>query len=387
MWLINELSPENKTICNFRRENAENIIRFYNEFVKALAGAGYIEGKVVAVDGTKIRANNSRRNNFSVKKLDRHIEYINKKITEYMGELDKNDKIEELEQRKERYIGYKNRIESGEVSEVSVTDRDSRMMKASNGGKDVSYNVQATVDSKHKLIAGVLVTNTPNDQGQLHNSAKAVKDNLGLKDMTVLGDKGYYSTEDIKKCHDDGITTIVAKPDKKDSDDALFKKEEFIYDKDTDSYTCPAGQILRFSAEDKCYMRYRNVKACNKCALKSLCTKGNRKDICRHVHEEHAEQNDSDFEENTALYRTRQELSEHPFGTIKRTMGIRQFLLRGLVNVNAEAALIFLAYNLKRLRNIDNTDNKKDDRFVLPIAYLLFYTMCYMLRLKTVYVD
>jgi len=371
MWLINELTPENKTICNFRRENAENIVRFYNEFVRALKDMGYIDGKVVAVDGTKIRANNSRRNNFSLKKINRQIDYIDKKLSEYINELDKNDKIEELKERKEKYLGYKQRIADGEVSEVSVTDSDSRMMKASNGGADVSYNVQAVVDSKHKLVAGVLVTNEPNDQGQLHKAAKGVKDNLDLETMTALGDKGYHATEDFKKCHEDGITTIVSKPDKKDSGDGLFKKEDFIYDNDTDSYTCPAGQVLSFSTQDKWYRRYRNVKACKKCAMKPLCTKGNRKDICRHEHEEYADKNDKDFDENTALYRTRQELSEHPFGTIKRTMGIRQFLLRGLIKVNAEAALIFLAYNLKRLRNLDNGDNKKDDRLIQSACVIL----------------
>ena len=382
MWLLNELRPDSTTIRNFRRENAANLIRFFNEFCRKLAEQGYIDGKIVAIDGTKIRANNSRRNNYSLKKLDRHIDYIDRKITEYMQELDKNDKLEELQERKAKYKEFRERISNGEVTEVSATDSDSRLMRQGNGGADVSYNVQAAVDSKHKLIAGVMVTNEPNDQGQLSKAAKAVKDNLGLKTMTVPADKGYYSTEDFKACHADGITTLVSRPKEREAAKELFRKEDFRYDKENDCYYCPAGQILKFSTEDKGYKRYRNVKACKSCNFKQYCTKGNRRDLCRHIHEEHAEQNDRDFAKNQETYKLRQQLSEHPFGTVKRTMGIRQFLSRGLVNVNAEAALIFLAYNLKRLRNIqmNNPNNTRDyplccqilAQFVFFLLLLLF---------------
>ncbi len=174
-WLVGEIIPDQKTISSFRTSNSENIKRFFNEYARRLYDEGYIDGKIVSVDGTKIRANNSKRNNFSAGKLDRHIEYINTKLAEYQNELDKNDRIEELEERKAKYESYRTRIASGEVTEVSVTDPDSRLMKQGNNGVDVSYNVQAAVDAKNKLIAGIAVTNEPNDQGQLYPVAKSVK--------------------------------------------------------------------------------------------------------------------------------------------------------------------------------------------------------------------
>jgi transposase len=378
MWLINGLRPENTTICNFRRENAVNLVRFFNEFSVALADAGYIEGKIVAIDGTKIRANNSKRNNFSAKKLDRHIEYLDKRIAEYMGELDKNDKIDELKERKGKYISFKRRIESGEVTEVSTTDPDSRLMKQGNNGVDVSYNVQAAVDSKNKLFAGFLVTNEPNDQGQLHKVAKSVKDNLSLDKMIVPADKGYYDTDDIKKCHDDKITTLVSKPDAPKESKEFFKKCDFKYSPEEDIYICPAGNKLKGGKPDKNgYKRYRNSKACHHCPIKHKCTVGYRKDLGRHQYAGVAEKNDLDFANNQDIYRQRQLLCEHPFGTVKRTMGIRQFLMRGLINVNAEAALIFLAYNLKRLRTIHKESDKKDGQvlfsLLLPIFFMFFF--------------
>jgi hypothetical protein len=114
---------------------------------------------------------------------------------------------------------------------------------------------------------------------------------------------------------------------------------------------------LRFSVEEKNGTRkYRNPKACKNCPLKQQCTVSVYRTVSRHKYAEHAEQNDKDFAQHYDIYRLRQLLCEHPFGTVKRTMGIRQFLTRGLVNVSAEAALIFLCYNLKRLRNINQSD-------------------------------
>jgi len=382
MWLLNELKPDSTTIRNFRRENAENITRFFNQHARQLCEEGLIDGKITSIDGSKVRANNSKRNNFSIKKLNRHIEYIDKKLTQYLSEVDKNDRIEELQERKDKYEGYKKQIESGEVTEVSTVDPDARLMRQGNGGADVSYNVQVAVDSKHKLIAGVLVTNEPNDQGQLSKVAKSVKENLDLEKMTVPADKGYYDTKDFKECHDANIETIVAKPDHKESQDGLYKKEDFHYDKEKDCYTCPAGKILNFSTEDRHYRRYRNTKACRKCEQKSLCTRNNRRDICRHEHIEHAERNDRAFKENQDIYKLRQQLSEHPFGTMKRTMGIRQFQTRGLPNVKAEAALIFLCYNLKRLRTI-NPNYWKTGQFLVILMFFQFFSQLFKKPSKT----
>ena len=167
--------------------------------------------------------------------------------------------------------------------------------------------------------------------------------------------------EDFKKCHEDSITTIVPKPEDNSSDSVGFKKDNFEYDKEKDCYRCPAGRTLGFSYEDENgFRRYQNCKACAGCALKKQCTAGIRRVITRHKFTEAAEKNDRDFADNQDIYRMRQLLSEHPFGTVKRAMGVRQFLTIGLTNVTAETALIFLACNLKRLRVIHKTDNKKD---------------------------
>jgi len=354
MWLLNGLKPDDRTICNFRSDNAQNITRFFNEVTKSLKSADLIDGKIVAVDGTKIRANNSKRNNYSLTKLKRLIDGIDKKIAEYMTELDKNDELEELKERKTKYEGFKEDIKSGKVSEVSTTDPDARLMKQGNNGTDVSYNVQVAVDSKNKLIAGVLVINEANDQGQLSKVALSVKDNLGLNTMLTPADKGYYDTDDIKTCKDNNITTIVATPKEREPEEGIeFKKSDFQYNEEKDCYRCPNGETLRFSTEDDDgTRRYENRKACKNCPKKEQCTKGVRRVITRHEYAKYAEENDKRYKEDYEIYKLRQLLCEHPFGTAKRTMGIRQFKTTGLTKVSAETALIFLCYNLKRLRRI-----------------------------------
>lgn len=354
MWLLNKLTPESKTICNFRKDNTVNIVRFFKEFCLALTKKGYIDGKVMAIDGTKIRANNSKRNNFSAKKLDRHIEYINKKINSYMYELDKNDEIESLKDRKIQYESMKERLKQDQLSEISLNDPDSKLMRTANNGVDVCYNVQAVVDSKHKLIAGVALASGANDQGQLGEVMPLLKEELELEKTTVLADKGYYKTEDFKTCEDNNITTIVAGYDKAES--KIISVDEFAYDPCEDVYVCPQGNKL-FSSKvyEGGHKKYRNQRACRNCPLRAKCTTStNYRTISRHIHKASAERNDKRYAENKELYKQRQMLVEHPFGTIKRTMGIRQFVTCGKESVAAEAALIFLCYNLKRLRVIHN---------------------------------
>ena len=377
MWLLNGLQPDDWTICAFRRENAENIARFFNEFVVALKNAKYIDGKLVGIDGTKIRANNSKRNNYSLKKLDRLIDRIDGKAIQYLQKLENGDKItqDEVKQqearlaRKAEYECYKKRIKDGEVAEVSTTDPDSRIMLHGDNGTNPSFNVQGAVDSKNKLLTGLLVVNEPNDQGQLHKVAKATKENLELDEITVVADKGYFKTEDLKDCHEDKIETIVSPPDDPKTD-VFSKAEHFTFDKENDCYTCPNNQILTFSVEEKNGSRkYRNPKACKNCPLKLQCTKSTYRTVSRHKHDAAAEKNNKTFLEKYDLYQQRQLLCEHPFGTIKRTMAVRQFLTRGLKNVTAEAAIIFTCYNLKRLRNIKQYEDKNTTppALILPI--------------------
>jgi len=354
MWLIHGLKPESKTICNFRKDNAENLKRFFNEFAKKLAEAGLIDGKVVGIDGTKIRANNSKKRHYTRNWLAMQIERTEKRIAEYITELDKNDVLERLQAKREKLFSYKEKLDSGEVDQVALTDPESRMMQMSNGGYNIGYNAQAAVDGKNKLIAGFDIATQPSDHGLLYSVAKDVKDNLAFESMTVVADKGYYKMDDIKSCHDDNIETLVSitqggRPSKK-----LFHKSQFAYDEQTDTYTCPQGHKLSFSELCKSNNSrvYKNWLACQKCPVKSQCTKSRCRTVSHHNFREAYLRNYNMLENHKDIYRLRCQLCEHPFGIIKSIMGYTQFLTRGTRKVTAELAMIFTSYNLKRLRNI-----------------------------------
>ena len=244
------------------------------------------------------------------------------------------------------------------AAEVSTTDPDARLMAVNKNGIEVSYNVQTAVDQKHKLVVDSEVTNNPADQGQLSTIAKQAKETLGVKEIKVLADKGYYSTNDLVECETNHIETYVprqkytgniANPD--------FQADKFQYDQEQDVYLCPGGQVLYPSRVREVngvkYQDYKNYRACRDCSLKEQCTKAQKgRTISRNLHQVLMDEIDQRTRENQQLYRQRQMIVEHPFGTIKRTWGYSYFLTRGLDSVSAENKLHMLAYNLRRIINI-----------------------------------
>jgi hypothetical protein len=229
-----------------------------------------------------------------------------------------------------------------------------------NNNIDVSYNVQTTVDSKHKLIADFKVTQKPNDLGELDNMALRAKRLFRGKGFEVLADKGYYKAEDLKKCTENGITPYVNKQSfSNGTGDKDFYPDKFKYDKEKKIYICPAGKELKYTRDRKqkdkgiIGYEYRNRQTCGSCEFKQRCTKSEKgRSIFRHIDQDFLDTIDLQTELNMDKYKQRQMIVEHPFGTIKRSWGAYYFLTRRKISVSTEIALSFLAYNLRRVMNI-----------------------------------
>ena len=192
----------------------------------------------------------------------------------------------------------------------------------------------------------------------LHSATKEVKENLGLEAMTVTADKG-YKIDEIKKCHDDKIETVVCIP-QNNKNTKVFHKSEFTYDEEKDHYICPAGKVLTLSETDKKKnTKEYSCKSCKNCSQKNKCTtsKTGRR-VHHHIERKSEQRNAKMLAQNREMYKKRGQICEHPFGTVKRTMGYTQFLTRGKSKVTAETALIYTCYNLKRLRTINATAPK-----------------------------
>jgi transposase len=112
MWLLKCLRPDHNTIANFRRDNPKAIKKAFRATVEIARHFDLIGGKLIAGDSTKLRAQNSKKNNFNQAKIDRHIAYIDNKLEEYtraLAERDGDDKeqieeeIKKQQERKEQY--------------------------------------------------------------------------------------------------------------------------------------------------------------------------------------------------------------------------------------------------------------------------------------------
>lgn len=360
MWLLNGAHPDHSTIAAFRSNNAKALTETFHDFTKTCIKLGLIGGTHVAVDGTKIHASNNRKQNFSEKSLKKKIEYIDEKIAEYFETLDRNDKesndLDTLKKRKEKYENMLEELSNSEETQISATDPDSRLMDNKKGGVDVAYNIQATVDSEHALVVDQYVITAPADQGELPNATARAQEILNKEEITVLADKGYYNGKDLEKCFSLKATPIVARQ-KTPARKGYFSLDKFTYDEENDSFICPQNAILtRSNRNDVQRVLYTNPSACRSCPCRSKCFKqGGRYDFRRITKDKYFKtyrKADKIFKDNKELFHTRQELSEHVFGSIKKQLSFPQFNVRTKVKVEGEVSLLFLGYNFKRVMNI-----------------------------------
>jgi transposase len=353
-----------------------NLIKIFKDFSHLCKELGLYGEELVAIDGTKIKANNSKRNNYNQKKIDRQIKYIDEKTNEYLKALEENDsqeekstkyntkelkeKIELLRQRKETYEELGKQLNESGDKEISTVDPDSRLMENKKNGLEMAYNLQTAVDSKHNLIVDFDVTQNAADQGNLNSMSQKSKEVFGKDEkdeLDVLGDKGYYQAEDLKECEKNNTITYVSKQTYSNStNDRDFYTDKFRYDKERDIYLCPANEELKrvkHRKEEVQQIRYKNFEACEKCGYKDRCTTAKRgRTISRSKDQDFLDTVDARTQENMDKYLLRQMIVEHPYGTIKRTMNAGYYLCRGMESVVGETSLILFAYNFKRVINI-----------------------------------
>ena len=267
------------------------------------------------------------------------------------------DKLGKLHEEMEKLNAIERRMLVAPDEQISLTDPDSRSMATSGRGSGVvGYNVQTAVETEHHLIVHHEVTNVGSDRAQLATTAKAAKEVLGVEKLEAVADRGYYNSPEILACEQAGVTVTLPKPMTSGAkSDGRFGKQDFVYKAEPDAYRCPAGQMLpyRFTSEEdgKVVRRYWTT-ACGACPLKPKCTTGPERRITRWEHEHVLEAAQERLDLNPDAMRTRREVVEHPFGTLKMRMGATHFLCKTLPKVATEMALCVLGYNLTRVINI-----------------------------------
>lgn len=405
MWLLKGLTPDHNTINRFRKEHSAAIRMVFKHTVEVAKHHQLIGGTLLAGDSTKLRAQNSKKNNFNQKKIDRHVAYIDRKLEEYTELLDDEDgevpqelkqeaqeKMAQHKANRKVYEALSQQIaESGE-EQISTSDPDSKQMIIRGQITEVAYNVQSTVDEKHNLPIDFEVTNH-NDSKAMGEMVERAAEILNTSDFTMLLDKGYHTTSEFEKVEAVGAEVIVAYPAASNhAPNEQFDVANFVYNPKKDRYRCPAGAILRsngswYHNRDRSgrFKQYKTTK-CKECLFVHSCTKSKSgRVIQRTERADLIEKNKEKLDSNKQLYRKRQAIVEHPFGTIKRQWGFDHVLTKRFKkNATADVGLIFIAYNLRRIINILSAQhpNKAGHKGLLDLFHRLIKRVIHHIFIK-----
>ena len=377
IWLTGRLMPDFKTIANFRKDNGPAIRKVCSQFVLLCRQLNLLTEASVAIDGSKFKAVNNRDNNFTANKVERRREQIEASIGRYLAALASadrqestdfmvakiqrlQDKVVLLKEHLEKLKTIETQLQEAPDKQISLIDPDARSMATSGRGSGmVGYNVQTAVDTKHHLIVANEVTNVGHDRHQLANMAKQAKTAMGVDELNVVADRGYFDSEEILKCQEAGIVPIVPKCITSGAQaDGRFGKADFIYHAEKNEYRCPAGQSLiwRSSRVERGLNLHRYWSShCGQCEIKAQCTPSTERRVSRWEHEAVLEAMQLRLDQAPDSMRIRRQTVEHPFGTLKAWMGSTHFLTKTLKRVSTEMSLHVLAYNLKRVMKILGT--------------------------------
>ena len=302
LWLMRRLAPDYRTIAAFRHDNPEAIVRTSAAFVQFCREQGLVGGRMVALDGTKMRAVASPKNIAGAERLARDIAHTEREIAYYLDRLDVMDEqvaqglgdqpphrkafadaIASLQRRKNRLAKRQVELAKRDETVLVFGEPEAKPMGYARAPKAPAYNLQSVVDVESGLIIHHDVCNDANDSHMLHPMSVAAKDVLEADELHVLTDGGYSNAVEVSRCEDEAI--IVSAPIKRRAmNTEHFRPTQFVYDEESDTIRCPGGQDLRPSGKHtrNRAIRYR-TPGCKTCSLKPRCTPGAQRTIHRLV--------------------------------------------------------------------------------------------------------
>lgn len=358
MWLLHRLTPDHKTIAEFRRCNASPLRQAGAEFVRFCAEAGLIRGEWVAVDGTKFQAVASGKAILDAAQRAELQAKLERRITQYLQELETADQqqgeaevdAQALRQALARLQQQQSDLAQahGEQRMHVSTEPEAVVLK----GKGPGYNVQTAVDAEHALIVAYEINAQAGDNGCLQRMGEAAQQALGATELKLVADAGYANGEQAQALEDRGVQVHV--PVKRSvnnqGDGELLDRACFTYDAQADAYVCPADKLLQrkqINRKEKAVVYAAQPSDCGACSMKGRCTASSRRMLTRHLYEQALERIHQ--RATPTVMRLRRCTVEHPFAALKFHIFEKpRFLMRGLTGAGTEIALATLAYNVKR---------------------------------------
>lgn len=365
LWLIKRLKPDFKTIADFRKDNRQAIKGACRAFILFCRESDLLSIHRVAIDGSKFKAASSKYKNLTRKQLKRDRRELAVEIERYLEHLDAADEQEtgidlRRDQVRETVARLKKRVAKLDQREAIMdashsdqhceTEADAKMMRSGRDGMILGYNVQTAVEAESGLIIHHEVSNEGGDNRLLQPMAEQAKEVSGQKTLEVLADAGYANGEQLAACEEQGITATVPRRNIPGSHVDLYQKADFHYDKDADSYTCPAGKELTYRTDDKRRkLHLYSRKGCDGCPLQSECAPGDTRTVTRHFYEEAYGRSQARIKADPSLMRQRMAIVERPFAVLKQVMALRRFVCRGKQGAESEISIGVLGYNLNRM--------------------------------------
>ena len=378
-WLAGLAEVNYHTLADFRVEKQQELDELFTQVLAALSKEGLITLEQVMQDGTKIKAQASRRSYLQEETIREHLEKARRRVAE-MGDP-RNDEsrpkakqaqararreqqerlesaLEELEKWQARKSGEKAKRET----RVSTSDPQARVMKHPDKGFTLSYNAQISTDAAHGLIVGVAVTQEANDMAQLLPAVDRVEQRLEKKPQQMVADSGYTTRENIEKMAGREVDFLGTMRQEDVPRGAnlrnRFPPSAFLYQPERNRCVCPEGKVLVLQARRKvgAGMTYHLYEArfedCRTCPRKPECCPDNKKNGRSVAQLEEspvvmAFRKKMASEEVQERYRRRGRVVEFCHAWIKSKLGLRQFHVRGLKKVQMEMLWACLTYNLQ----------------------------------------
>jgi len=417
MALAGGEQPDHATIAAFVTALKGHIMNIFVEVLIVCDKMDLLSGTHLSLDGLKLPSNASKEHSGTFKELKKKRAKLKGKLKELIREhrqLDKSGlsaqqiragkrqkqikRIQKEVKRLEHFMGS-NQPKAGKTKkeiQSNITDNQSAKMPTSHGVIQ-GYNAQAVVDDKHQIIVAAEAMSNGQDHDNLSPMLEKTKENLkaigkgdeSLKGVILTADANYHNNKNIAKCEDEQIDAYIPdtgfrKRDERFKDMDRFKDgvnkppkkgivkragftiEDFIYDEEKDSYTCPDGRVLKLEARrapmNRGFYRVYGIKddSCLSCALKAKCLKRStrRRFLCIKVEEQGPSQKQSISQKmqakiDTALgreiYGKRIGTIEPVFGNIRYNKGMDRFTYRGKVKVNIQWLLYCLVHNLEKI--------------------------------------
>ena len=380
LWLTGWQHPDHNTLWRFYKDHRQAMRGLLKRTVRTAVAMELVDLAVQAVDGTKVSANASSKRSYDAEGLAKLLERLDRAIAELEdqneGETERapvhlpekladrralRDQVRRAMDELEDLKGRKN---------INLTDRDARFMKMRQGFLP-AYNAQAMVspvktgqETSGMLVTAIEVVDEPADYARLTPMLQEAEETTGVKTPLTLADAGYHSAAALQECADRGQQVAMPESPRGMALDHPYHKDRFTYDADTDTYSCPQGQVLslvrgRFARKTNKRMYQAPKQVCQACPVAGVCiTRGSpSRSLAISPYDpallRHRAWMATD--EARRAFKKRKQLVEPVFGIIKEQQGLRRFLLRGLGNVAAEWTLLATAFNLRTLWRVWRT--------------------------------